>query len=147
MQRLSQGRTLNGRRRVRCRACGLCPPRQKKRAGKLNKKNPILLLVAKAANFFSSSLLLVSLSAQNITALPRQFLPLRTWVTCRLLFIFLPVIESVLVLLVCLFAGPGLAIHRNRSPPPLLGLLLRDNININIKQHPYLANKQSIIAL
>lgn len=40
-----------------------------------------------------SSLLLVSLSAQNITALPRQFLPPYFWVTCRLLFIFLPVIE------------------------------------------------------
>lgn len=140
MQRLSQGRTLNGRRRVRCRVCGLCPPRQKKkRAGKLNKKTQSSRWWPRPP----TSSLLVSLSAQNITALPRQFLPLRTWVTCRLLFIFLPVIESVLVLLVCLFAGPGLAIHRNRSPPPLLGLLLRDNI----KQHPYLANKQSIIAL
>jgi hypothetical protein len=118
--------------------------KKKKRAGKLNKKNPNPLAGGQGRQL----LLFFLFPFQPKISRPcrANSSPLRTWVTCRLLFIFLPVIESVLVLLVCLFAGPGLAIHRNRSPPPLLGLLLRDNIsiNINIKQHPSLANKQSI---
>jgi hypothetical protein len=118
----------------------------KKRAGKLNKKKPNPLAGGQGRR---QLLLFFLFPFQLKISRPcrANFSPLRTWVTCRLLFIFLPVIESVLVLLVCLFAGPGLAIHRNRSPPPLLGLLLRDNININIKQYPSLAYKQSIIAL
>lgn len=106
--------------------------RGKKRMGTwsgLTKKIHIYLcLVAKAVNFFLFPLVSFPFN-QNITALPRQFLlllPPSLWVTCRLLFIFLPVIESVsCCLITSLCRLRSIAI--DRYSPATFCLLLRDD--------------------
>lgn len=83
-------------------ALGCLPPtlRTEKKNGNLvrpNEKNPYLpMLVAKAVNFFLFPLVSFPFNQKHHgTAAPIPPLSPSLWVTCRLLFIFLPVIESV----------------------------------------------------